>query len=312
MYPDLYYLLKEFSGIEWLPLHHITTFGLSIAISFIFGMYYLKKDLLLKEAIGYYTVRKNTLIQSGKPAKLMPSETVGSIALLCTICGLFLGKIFYLLENNDEQHSLQSILSFAGINYYGALAGMLISPTIYYYQRNINPIAVFDSASPGFMISYSIGRLGCHLSGDGDWGIENTSPKPFSWIPDGWWASGYPHNIIREGIIMKPCDWGNYCYQLAVPVFPTPLYEFVICLIFFIILWKLRKKSRPTGFVLGIYMMLTGVERFLIEFIRVNPRIQGLGITQAQLISLLLIIAGATIIMRIYRNRNSAKEMASL
>ena len=309
VYPDLFYLLRETTGLAWPFLHHITTLGLSIALAFVLGMYYLRKDLLQKEKLGYYSSRKGTLINPGKPAAVLPSKTLGTIALLNTICGIVVGKIFYLFENSNELHNIHSIFSFAGINYFGALTGMLVSSTVYYYRNNINPLSVFDSAASGFILSYCIGRLGCHVSGDGDWGIENTMAKPFAWLPDWFWAYDYPHNIIREGVIMNHCDWGNYCYKLAAPVFPTSLYEAIVCFLLFILLWRIRKKTRPTGFVMSIYLILAGLERFLIEEIRINPLIKGLNITQAQLVSIILMIAGAALMAgRWYRSKNGGAE----
>lgn len=299
MYPDLFYLFRETLGLEWPFLHHITTFGCSIALAFAFGMYYLRKDLVQKEALGYYRFQKNTLLNPRKPAKVLPSKTLGTIALLNTICGIVIGKIFYLFENSNELHHAQSIFSFAGINYFGALTGMLVSSAVYYYRNNINSLSVFDSAAPGFILSYCIGRLGCHVSGDGDWGIVNTNPNPISWLPDWFWAYDYPHNIARQGIIMNHCDWGNYCYKLPDPVFPTSLYEAIVCFLLFILLWQMRRKARPAGFVMSIYLILSGIERFLIEEIRVNPIIKGWDITQAQLVSIIFILTGTAILLRI-------------
>ncbi|MGC4234478.1 MAG: prolipoprotein diacylglyceryl transferase [Niabella sp.] len=299
MYPNLYYLFREVLGIEWPFLQYITTLGTSIALAFVFGMYYLRKDLVQKEALGYYRFQKNTLLNPVKPAKELPSKTLGTIALLNTICGIVIGKIFYLFENSNELHNVQSILSLAGINYFGALTGMLVSSTVYYYRNNINPLSVFDSAAPGFILSYCIGRLGCHVSGDGDWGIVNTKPNPISWLPDWFWAYDYPHNIAGQGIIMNYCDWGNYCYKLSDPVFPTSLYEAIVCFLLFILLWRIRKKTHPAGFVMSIYLILSGIERFLVEEIRVNPIIKGWDITQAQLVSIIFILTGTTILSRI-------------
>nr|WP_317235219.1 prolipoprotein diacylglyceryl transferase family protein [Niabella ginsengisoli] len=117
-----------------------------------------------------------------------------------------------------------------------------ISYLRFFYVNNIKPLYLLDATAPGFMIAYCIGRLGCHVSGDGDWGRINNVEKPFAWIPDGFWAYQYPHNLIREGSIMLRCDWGNYCYQLDQAVFPTSLWEAIICFLLFLLLWSWRKK----------------------------------------------------------------------
>ena len=181
-----------------------------IAISFLFGLYFLWKDLSQKEALGYYTRQKNTLINAQHPAKILPSQTLGTLTLLNTICGLAIGKLFYFLETSNELDNIHNLFLLAGINYYGSFMGMLISSALFFYRNNINPISVFDSASPGFMLSYSIGRLGCHISGDGDWGIANAQPNPLSWLPDWLWSYNYPHNLAREGIIINYCIGTSY------------------------------------------------------------------------------------------------------
>ena len=94
-----------------------------------------------------------------------------------------------------------------------------------------------DVAAPGLMLSYGIGRIGCHLSGDGDWGIENVLSKPNWFIfPDWMWAYTYPHNVIGEGVHIEGCV-GKHCSELIPPVFPTPFYEAVACFILFFVLF---------------------------------------------------------------------------
>jgi prolipoprotein diacylglyceryltransferase len=90
--------------------------------------------------------------------------------------------------------------------------------------------------APTMMFAYAFGRIGCQISGDGDWGIPNTHPKPFSWMPDWLWAYSYPHNVIGEGKPIAGCD-GPYCNELFPAVYPTPLYEIIACFILFAVLW---------------------------------------------------------------------------
>jgi prolipoprotein diacylglyceryltransferase len=146
---------------------------------------------------------------------------------------------------------------------------------------------------PTMMFAYAAGRVGCQVSGDGDWGIVNLKPKPFSWLPDWLWAYNYPHNVIGEGVPIKGCT-GPYCNQLIPPVYPTPLYEIIVCLGLFFLLWFSRKKIKVSGQLFGLYLFLNGLERFFIEMIRVNTRYDFLPFkpTQAELIALLLIISG--------------------
>jgi prolipoprotein diacylglyceryltransferase len=144
------------------------------------------------------------------------------------------------------------------------------------------------------MLSYSLGRLGCQIAGDGDWGINNLHPKPFTWLPDWLWSYDYPHNILRRGIYIPGCTWDDYCYKLAVGVYPTPLYELIAGLILFAVLMLIRKRLKLAGRLSAIYLMLMAVERFFIEKIRVDVRYNFFGFhpTQAEIISVVLFAFG--------------------
>ena len=186
--------------------------------------------------------------------------------------------------------------SFNGLVFYG---GFIFGAGIFLYitvrKMKVKLIDALDVGSPGMMLAYGTGRMGCHLSGDGDWGIAHLSPKPgwLEWLPDWAWAFRYPHNVIREGQFIRGCA-ENYCTQLVQPVYPTSLYESVICLGMFAVLWLNRHRFITRGQMFFVFLLCNGAERFLMEFIKVNPRhcIGPLCLTQAQYISLLFIVAG--------------------
>ena len=158
---------------------------------------------------------------------------------------------------------------------------------------------MIDAAAPGLMLAYGVGRLGCHLSGDGDWGIDNLSPKPnwMSSLPNWFWSYKYPNNVLNEGIPIQNCI-GNHCSELPNPVFPTPFYEALVCIFLFFILWQMRKQFRSPGLLFGVYLILNGTERFIVEKIRINTtyNIFNHAITQAELISSVLILLGLTLV----------------
>jgi len=139
------------------------------------------------------------------------------------------------------------------------------------------------------MLAYGIGRIGCHLAGDGDWGIVNEAPRPawLQWAPGWAWSCRYPHNSIHQGVYIPGCP-DNYCTVLPAPVFPTSFYEAVVCLLLFMVLWALRRKIKKAGVLFGVYAFMNGAERFAIEFIRVNPHysIGAWKLSQAQLLAL--------------------------
>lgn len=298
MYPNLYYLIRDITGFEIPAAQYISTLGLFIVCSFLAGIYFLHKDLMIKESLGFYIYNNKTRVKKAFPGKIKPSKSMGDVILLAAISGIIGGKIFYCLENWAifRTAPISILFSFSGINYYGSLLLSSVVIWFYYQYNNIKPIYIADSFAPALMIAYAIGRLGCHIAGDGDWGIVNKRQKPFAGLPDWIWGYTYPHNISRQGSIMHNCDWGNYCYQLAYPVFPTALYEFVICLLLFFLLWYLRYKVATPAILWPLYLIMVGAERFLIETIRINPQIQYLHMTQAQVISIILIVLGLVLI----------------
>ncbi len=171
----------------------------------------------------------------------------------------------------------------------------------------MKPIHVADAFAPAMMIAYGLGRIGCQVAGDGDWGIVNTHPKPFSWLPDWAWAYNYPHNVLSEGVHIPNCV-GQYCAVLPEAVFPTPLYEIIASLLLFAFLWSIRKKIKTPGVLTAIYLIVNGVERFCIELIRVNTKYHFLGInpTQAELIAAFLVVSGVILLILFTRQKPSA------
>ena len=158
----------------------------------------------------------------------------------------------------------------------------------------MNPIHVMDAAAPAMIMGYAVGRIGCQLAGDGDWGIVNDLAQPSWWfLPDWMWAYDYPRNVLNQGVPIEGCV-GHYCHRLANPVFPTPFYEVIASLIIFVILWSLRNRIKIPGMIFFIYVILNGFERFWIEKIRVNDEIHFLGMhpSQAEIISFILFFVG--------------------
>ena len=251
--------------------------------------------------LSYYQKNKENKKQLlAKPKKIEkiihPYELVGNITLIAAISGIIGAKIFHNLENIDDflADPMGQLLSFSGLTFYGGLICGAISVIIYCRKYKINIIHLMDSAAPALMISYAIGRIGCQMSGDGDWGIVNLAPKP-EWLgmfPDWIWSYNFPNNVINAGVYIEGCT-GRFCSVLPQPVWPTSLYETIMCLMLFGLLWFLRKKIGIPGMIFSIYLILNGTERFFIEKIRVNTEYNFLGgITQAEIISFCLIISG--------------------
>ena len=226
-----------------------------------------------------------------------PHELVGNITLAAAIGGILGAKIFHNLEYPEDfiADPGGSLLSFSGLTMYGGLIVGAVT-TIYYAKKNgIAPVHIIDATAPSLMLAYGVGRIGCQLAGDGDWGIDNLNPKPsaLSFLPDWMWSFNFPHNVINEGVRIPGCV-GKHCMMLAQGVYPTPFYESVVCIILFFVLWFMRKKITTPGVLFCVYLLLNGAERFLIELIRVNSayHLAGITFTQAQLISSILIFLG--------------------
>lgn len=231
--------------------------------------------------------------------RIWPHDRVGELTILALVFGLLGAKLFDIFENWSEflKRPSDFIFSAKGLTFYGGLICAALAIWWYCRKHKIGFWHINDAMAPTMMIAYSIGRIGCQVSGDGDWGINNTSPKPFSWMPDWLWSYTYPHNVNEVGVKMADCTDTKFCNELPVPVFPTPLYEVIVCFLLFLLIWSLRKKFRVPGTLFGFYLMLNGLERFFIEKIRVNTttEILGMKVTQAEIISSLLFLSGLAI-----------------
>jgi prolipoprotein diacylglyceryltransferase len=251
---------------------------------------------------AYLKYRENEKTKLEKPVwveeQMYPHQHVGNMILIAAFFGILGAKIFHNLENWDEfiADPVGALLSFSGLTMYG---GLILAATalIYYGRKNkITVTHLVDSSAPSLMIGYAIGRIGCHVSGDGDWGIDNITPKPnwLSWAPDWVWAYDYPHNVNSVGEPIAHCIGERYCNHLVPPVFPTPFYETIMCIFLFFVLWNLRKRITTPGVLFSVYLIFNGIERFFIEKIRVNTlyHVNGFAFTQAELISTLLFFIG--------------------
>jgi prolipoprotein diacylglyceryltransferase len=280
--------------------------------------------------------------------RIWPQDRVGDIVIFAAVFGFLGAKIFHNLENWNElvRDPVGSLLSFSGLTFYG---GLICAALAIWWYAGKHKIAIWhlnDAAAPALMLAYSIGRIGCQVSGDGDWGILNSAyvadgqgkvsaataaqfssqldaNKDFltsqfgsidnvdhlqvaapSFLPDWMLAYNYPHNVIGEGVRMPGCV-GQYCAHLPLPVFPTPFYETVMCMVLFFVLWAIRKRIQTPGALFAIYLILNGIERFLIEKIRVNTTydIFGFHPTQAEIISSIFIIAGVLLLVFLKKRR---------
>jgi phosphatidylglycerol:prolipoprotein diacylglycerol transferase len=234
----------------------IKTFGVTFALGFL--------------ACGLVIARR--LRELGKPV-----DWAYEIVFAALLGGLIGARGYYLIQNYGEVKGdlVGHIFSGSGLVWYGGAIGGAIAVIAWMRWRRMLTLTTVDMCATVLALGYGIGRIGCQVSGDGDYGIRSKLP----------WAMGYPHGTV-------PTPPG-------VTVQPTPVYEtLAMCLVAYA-LWKLRDRVRP-GVVLGLYLVLSGTERLLVEFIRRNKEVLW-GLTAPQLESAVLIVLGAALLFVLHR-----------
>jgi phosphatidylglycerol:prolipoprotein diacylglycerol transferase len=240
-------------------------FGLSIkSFGVIFALGFL--------ACGLLVARR--LRELGRPV-----DWAYEIVFAALIGGVVGARGYFLIQNYGEvkNHLASSIFSGSGLVWYGGAIGGAIGVLAWMRWRGVLELTMLDMAATALALGYAIGRIGCQVSGDGDYGIRSSLP----------WAMGYPHGTV-------PTPPG-------VRVQPTPIYETVAMGLVAYLLWRLRDRVRP-GVVIALYCVLSGLERFLVEFVRRNQEVLA-GLTAPQIESLALMILGAVWLALMMRGR---------
>jgi phosphatidylglycerol:prolipoprotein diacylglycerol transferase len=225
----------------------LQTFGLCFALAF----------------VGAGALIARRLTELGKPA-----DWAYEIGFAGLAGGLIGARLNYVIEEYDQVSDdlLGNLFSGEGLVWYGGAIGGALGVFLWAWYRGYLGLALLDLAAPALALGYAIGRVGCQVSGDGDYGQ--------AW--DGPWAMAYPDGTV-------PTDE---------EVHPTPIYESLSMGLVALGLWRLRDRLRP-GMLFALYLLLAGLERFLVEFIRRNEDV-AIGLTQAQLISVAMVLAGST------------------
>jgi phosphatidylglycerol---prolipoprotein diacylglyceryl transferase len=228
----------------------IYSYGLMMAVAFLTAGYLTGKELSRKGLDG---------------------EIASTMVLWAAVGGLVGARLLAII---DDWHGfvsdpLHSIFSGSGFVWYGGLIGGFIAVTWTIRRHGLPWLVAVDCIAPGLVLAHAIGRIGCQLAGDGDWGHETSLP----------WGMAYPNAIV------------GWPYPPGVRVHPAPLYELIAYTLIFVGLWSIRKRKHPDGTIFWLYLVLAPTARFLIEFVRVNPRVF-LGLTESQFISIALVLIG--------------------
>ena len=235
VYPDL-------GSIGPLTFH---SFGLMVALGLVAAGWFLSQDAR-QRGLG-----------SGFALEIMIAAGVG---------GIVGSRLYYVIDTGDTGGG---ILSGSGLTWYGGLIGGTIGVAAVGLWRRVPLGVVANMAGPGLAIGQSIGRIGCQLAGDGDYGTATSLP----------WGMSYPEGTVPT----------------TDRVHPTPIYESLALFLIFIVLWRLRNRLAQPWSLFGLYLLLTGTMRFLVEFIRRNPEELGV-LTTAQIISLALMATGGALL----------------
>lgn len=203
---------------------------------------------------------------------------VASSSLVWAIVGGLLGARLWLVLTDPVgliADPVGVLFTGSGWVFYGGLAGGALAVTILFRRRGVPWLDGADAVAPGIVLAQAIGRVGCQVSGDGDWGVVSDVP----------WAMSYPHAI------------GGWPYAPGIRVHPTPVYECAAYLATFAVLWRWRRRPNAPGIIFGWYLVMASGARFLVEFVRMNEVVWA-GLTAAQLTSLALVATGAALVAR--------------
>jgi phosphatidylglycerol---prolipoprotein diacylglyceryl transferase len=215
-------------------------------------------------------------------------ELASALVVWGAIAGVAGSRLYDFFDNWPAYRSdpWSIVFSGSGFVWYGGLIAGIVSTWLVARYHKVRFLTVADMCAPALVLGQAFGRLGCQLSGDGDWGMPSTLP----------WAMAYPKAIVGwdPRTVLTVDSRGNLVsgFFEGVRVHPTPVYEAILYAAIFYVLWSLRERVNVEGRILYLYLILAGGARFLVEFVRINPRVLA-GLSEAQLISAIMIVAGA-------------------
>jgi phosphatidylglycerol:prolipoprotein diacylglycerol transferase len=202
----------------------------------------------------------------------LDSGIADKVILVLLVTGLLGAKLFHDFESASRLLAYPwGLVSLSGFAWSGGLLAGIASLFLLARRLSLSPLLLMDLAAPSASLGYALGRLGCLLAGDGDYGVPTSFP----------WGMSFPHGLVPT-------------YQR---VHPTPIYEAIVAVLIFCCLWRASRDQRPAGSIMARYLALSGTSRFLVEFIRINPR-SFFGLTDAQLLSAVCIIAAMVFLLR--------------
>ena len=275
-FPYLSDLINYYFGTSWnIP---IAMFGTFVAAAILISTTVAKIEVQRFQSLGLIP---NAISPSN--VVLPTDQLLSNLAIVSVIFGILGARIFHIFEYPIEflENPLGMIFTRSGLSIYGGLICGGVAGAIYVKKYSLPLLPMLDALSPSIALGYGIGRIGCQVSGDGDWGLASNMLLKPEFIPSWLWAQTYENNIAGV-LIPNP------------GVYPTPIYEAVTAFSIFICLWVKRKNNYSAGYMFSLYLLLSGFSRLLIEKIRINSEYQflNINITQAELISTVFVLVG--------------------
>ncbi len=259
----------------------VYSFGLMMALGFLAADYVIRLECVRR---GY------------------DPEYSSSIVITAAVMGLVGSRLYAILDDLPTYLAdpKSMIFSGSGFVFYGGMIGGILGAYLVSRWYRIGFAATMDMAAPALAIGQAIGRQGCQLAGDGDWGLPSTMP----------WAMAYPRAIVgwNSETVLKLDEYYRLVsgYFPGVRVHPAPVYETILYLGVFTILWSMRKTSYPPGRLIYWYLVLAGGSRFFVEFVRINPRVFYM-FSEAQLIAFAMVVVGG-IALILTREKDQAES----
>lgn len=319
-----------FAGKGWYVAQHFVEFKRDPAAVILSKTMDWPAALLGAALLGGFTWwdawRKRKPKPVTRDVQIWPHDRISEMTMWAAVGGIVGAKLFDVFDNWKSflADPIGSLFSGGGLAFYGGLILGAVLVIRYIVHKRIPLLPAIDACAPALVAGYGVGRIGCQLSGDGDWGKVNLAPKPdwLAWMPDWAWAYRYPHTVLGDHLdrpydridigdiaaVRMPDFPGRYSFVLEQPVWPTPFYETMLMLVVFGILWALRKRIKTPGLLFCLYIALIAVERFFIEYIRVNPlyKVLGMQLSQAQIISIALLLGSGAGAWWLTRKRSAA------
>lgn len=240
----------------------VGSYGVMMVIAFLTTAWLLKKELIRH---GY------------------DGDWAYTVIFAAAVGGIVGARLYFILEHIPEfkMDPLGMIFSGSGLTWYGGFIGGFIAVVYVIYKFPAPSLVVADLIAPLLLLGYGIGRIGCFLAGDGDYGPPTNLP----------WGMSFPHGTVPT----------------LQRVHPTPLYETILSLILFFILWKYRKRPHPPGLMVSGMLIFYGIERFITEFWRLTPKVLFGWMSMAQILSIISIVLGVA--WAIYLKRRQPKPL---